>query len=362
MVVNVGWATGQPALFSHAAVYAEGDHMATGNYVPADEEVPFGVDPRNVQRRANTRCFYTYIFDTFTDISLYEGQWALDEYMSGIAGFNSRSVPRRAYLSGQDVRFRSRFWMQTPMFVRKAPQSDSSVGSDHLHPWVIEAERQSKGYRGNLDRPRVWVRDGVDTVPISERGAGTLQRGDVLAVSFTVTYHITSSYWFPQFHPADLVVLKSGDGDVPDYSAPGIDLYKRPPPSFGGVDGLDGDKEDPPEGSASQPEGERREDSAPMEDVVEASLKVNIGGGEDSVERMEVDESGVLVGRGSSDTLGSVGDGETGVGEGFELLGSAEGNGQEEDEEFMDIAAQEEAVQLRKVGSGRAGRSGRKRV
>ena len=27
------------------------------------------------QKRVNSKCQYTYIFDTYMDISLYEGQW-----------------------------------------------------------------------------------------------------------------------------------------------------------------------------------------------------------------------------------------------------------------------------------------------
>ena len=62
-----------------------------------------------------------------------------------------------------------------------------------------------------------------------------LQKGDVVAVSFTVTYHVSSVNWFAQFHPADLVVVKAGDLDATDYSAPALDLHSRPPPSLNDI-------------------------------------------------------------------------------------------------------------------------------
>ena len=206
------------------------------------------------QRRANAKCFYTYIFDTFTDISLYEGQWVsalivsswrkltdmqiLDEYMGKLDGFNKKTLPRRGYLSGQDERYRTRFWMQTSVFVKKAPlESRSGKSPGYLHAWVLQAEKESKAFRANPDRPRVWVKDGKNTLPIGDKEPGSLQRGDVVAVSFTITYHITSSNWFAQFHPADIVVLKAGDGDRTDYGAPEIGLYGRPPPTMMEDDG-----------------------------------------------------------------------------------------------------------------------------
>lgn len=76
------------------------------------------------------------------------------------------------------------------------------------------------------------MKHGAATVPIGETLPGFLQQGDVIAMSFTVTYHITTANWFPQFHPADIVVMKATTGDTTDYSAPDINLYNRPPPSL----------------------------------------------------------------------------------------------------------------------------------
>ena len=40
--------TGEPAIFSHAAIFVESDDPETGNYVPAKEEVPPGIDVKVV--------------------------------------------------------------------------------------------------------------------------------------------------------------------------------------------------------------------------------------------------------------------------------------------------------------------------
>lgn len=152
--------------------------------------------------------------------------------MGTLRDFNPGGLPRRTYLSGRDERFRSKFWMQTPMFIRRGPTEKRVPAPEHLHPWVAEADRESKAFKANPDRPRVWVKDGSSTKRIQDCVPDSLQRGDVVAVSFTVTYHLTATNWFPQFHPAEIVVLQATTGDATDYSAPALGLHALPPPSF----------------------------------------------------------------------------------------------------------------------------------
>ena len=151
--------------------------------------------------------------------------------MQTLEGFNEGNLPRLSYLSGTDPKYRTRFWMQTPVFIRRTPQ-DTSTQTTHLHPWVTQVDHDSKTIRANPDRPHVWMKAGDATVPISERASGTLQRGDTVAVSFTVTYHLTAVNWFAQFHPVDIVMLKEGQGDATDFSAPALDLHRCPPPTL----------------------------------------------------------------------------------------------------------------------------------
>ena len=132
--------------------------------------------------------------------------------------------------------------MQTPVFLKRTGGEGRTMTPGYLHEWVVQADRGSKVFRANPDRPRIWTMDGSTTIPIGDREPGCLQRGDVVAVSFTITYHITSSNWFPQFHPADIVVLKAGNGDLTDYDAPEIGLYNRPPPKID-LDGIDSGKQ-----------------------------------------------------------------------------------------------------------------------
>ena len=118
------------------------------------------------------------------------------------------------------------------MFLQRGPKEAQTSLPTHLHPWVVHGDQGSKVFRANPDRPRLWAKVDDGIVPIGEHSMRTIRRGDVVAVSFTVTYHMTSVNWFAQFHPADIVLLKSFEGDGTDYSSPAMNLYNRPPPSF----------------------------------------------------------------------------------------------------------------------------------
>ena len=195
------------------------------------------------------------MFDTHVDISLYKGQWVshtyvfiqtltyhpqtLDDYMKGMDSL--RNLPHRGYLSGHELRYRGRFWMQTPMFLRRGSKDGTVAPPKYLHDWVLRGDRESKFFRANPDRPRVWVKAGDHIVPIADTTPNTLQRGDAAAFSFTVTYHATSVNWFPMFHPADIIVLKRGEADSGDYSAPALGLHSLPPPSLADLDDAEGE-------------------------------------------------------------------------------------------------------------------------
>ena len=161
--------------------------------------------------------------------------------MASLPEFNVGKLPRREYLSGREEKYRSRFWMQTPIFLRRGPREERAAPPVHLHEWVKQIHKDSSVFKANPDRPRIWLKDGDDIKPIAERTPPTLLRGDIVALSFTVTYHLTSVNWFAQFHPAEIIVLKPWDGDATDYSAPTMDLYSRPPPVFDMLGGDDGE-------------------------------------------------------------------------------------------------------------------------
>lgn len=114
---------------------------------------------------------------------------------------------RRDFMSGKEARFSSKFWMQTPMFLpvvgsRKPPPPT------HLHPWVVAADKASYIFRANTRPPVVYGRRDGKPVPIRECDPDHLCSGDVVSVTFNITYHFTDKDWYPQYQPVEIYVLK----------------------------------------------------------------------------------------------------------------------------------------------------------
>ena len=126
---------------------------------------------------------------------------------------------RREFMSGKEPRFSSRFWMQAPMFL---PASGTRKGPPptHVHPWVAEADRASYAYRANPRRPIVYGRRDRAAVPIKECEPANLCPGDVVAITFNITYHFTDKDWYPMYQPVEVYVLKrSAYADQLEYEA-----------------------------------------------------------------------------------------------------------------------------------------------
>ena len=136
---------------------------------------------------------------------------------------------RREFMSGKDVRFSSRFWMQSPMFL---PSSGSKKGPPppHVHPWVANADRASYAYRANPRPPVVYGRRDGAAVPIRDCDPPCLCAGDVVAFTFNLIYHFTDKDWHPQYQPLEVYVLKQStyadlskdDATGPDRLAPAM--------------------------------------------------------------------------------------------------------------------------------------------
>lgn len=114
---------------------------------------------------------------------------------------------RREFMSGKDAHLSSKFWMQTPMFLpvagaRKGPPPGN------VHSWVANADRASYAYRANPRPPVIYGRRDGAAVPIRECEPSCLCAGDVVAITFNITYLFTDKDWHPTYQPVEVYVLK----------------------------------------------------------------------------------------------------------------------------------------------------------
>ncbi|KAI0684414.1 hypothetical protein C8Q76DRAFT_636623, partial [Earliella scabrosa] len=199
--------TNQPAIFSYAGLFATADDYYTGNLVPNGSQAPAGME--GDRKYASFRCNYTYCLDTKDDPSIFILQGEMDNFVGEVPGFNPTGIMRREWQSGAGFGTTSRFWMKVPMFVRNREGERKLPAARHLHPWVVNADRKSRAYRANIARPEIY---GVTTqgnpIDIRKCENSRLEKGDVVAFSFTVVYVVGGKDWYPQLLPVDLVRVK----------------------------------------------------------------------------------------------------------------------------------------------------------
>ncbi len=154
-----------------------------------------------------------------------------EEHVVTVPGFNPLGLPRREYQSGNDPAYTWRYWMRAPMFLRVNNGEPKPPPPSHLHQWVIAAEKRSRIYRANPNRPRVFSFDGEVVSNIENSDPDTLRRGDVVMVHFIVSVVVTSTMWYTELIPVEVVrvvpVMRLVS-DALESGPPTIDQVTRP--------------------------------------------------------------------------------------------------------------------------------------
>ncbi|KAH9885290.1 hypothetical protein C8Q73DRAFT_620348, partial [Cubamyces lactineus] len=222
--------TDRVAVFSFCGIFSMADDYYTGNLVPYGQKVPEGVPAERLY--ANYRCNYAYAFDTTNDKTFFHLQNMLEDYMCTVKDFNPTNLKRRDYQSGQDPNFTKRYWMRTPMFIRMNKGEPKPRTPSYIHEWVVEAERRATVYHANPARPAVLaLEDGV-VRDIRKCEPDSLTRGDVVVVTFTVSFVVAAASWFPQLLPIEFVRVGNAPvvdaTDAAEYAIPVVDMRMRP--------------------------------------------------------------------------------------------------------------------------------------
>ena len=145
--------------------------------------------------------------------------------MLSVPGFNLSGVDRRRWQAGGGEYLNNSFWMTVPMFIRKSDGEKKPAPPDHLHPWVLQAAKRSRLYRVNPARPSVRGVQNGKLCEIAKCTPNTLQRGDAVAIRFTVSYFEGMNDWYPQYNLLDVVRVCSAPAVTPaKEKSPEIDI------------------------------------------------------------------------------------------------------------------------------------------
>nr|VWP01282.1 CAMK/CAMKL/KIN4 protein kinase [Ganoderma boninense] len=238
--------TDEPAVFSYAMLFAHSDDYFTGNLgEPLARGERASVDDSGGDRvfvfihcmladldtnhlplsehYASFKCNYAYAFDTFHDKSIWSIMEKLEDYTTGLAGFNPADHPRRGYDAPTEAGLARRFWMRAPMFVRRNRGKCKPAPPSHIHPRVANADRRSSMYNASPARPVVYMYDEETAVFTEVTESDVLLAGDIVMVAFTLYFIIGKAQWFPVIIPGEIVRVSPEPVDAP--VEPDDDLY-----------------------------------------------------------------------------------------------------------------------------------------
>ncbi len=166
----------------------------------------------------------------------------VDEYMEKYPGFNPASLLRRKWQGGI-AGPQHRFWMRSPMFLRFPENEPKPVPPRNVHRWVQIAHEKSHLYIANPACPAVRSIEAGRLKHISKCSPTFLEYGDVVTVTFMMTYVEGRFDWYPQYHIVDVVRVRHSVFHTSAVSArmtaPSIDTSIRAALSDGEI--IDGD-------------------------------------------------------------------------------------------------------------------------
>ncbi|KAI0070678.1 hypothetical protein K474DRAFT_1713119 [Panus rudis PR-1116 ss-1] len=223
----------ETAVLTWAGIYAGGYHLDTGNLVPYGEKVPACVPENRAQQSISWKCAWTHSIDTTVDRSLYNMQTAIEDYLLQDPDFNPDRKPRRDYQNGLNPDLSQRYTFQTRMFHKRAERTQAvkderkSKGVE-WHPWIAQTIEENPSYYVNPDPPLVTEWRHGQFHAMKNCKPPYLQAGDVVWFSLKVTVHITSSSWWTEFIPEEIVRVMTVPEGVDPMGAPSVDKALRP--------------------------------------------------------------------------------------------------------------------------------------
>ncbi|KII83469.1 hypothetical protein PLICRDRAFT_32909 [Plicaturopsis crispa FD-325 SS-3] len=206
----------EPAVFKHAAVWLRGTPPETGNYVPPRATASRSIPTATIQRAPSWSCKVTYTFDTSKDKSLYE----------------DILVTR----SNWQCRVGNQFQMACPLFSRKTKRNANLVEQNKFpytpHPVIRQAVEGSSEYVPSFVPPArlmavKWEGSTKSLVLLKSTAQPELLEGDIVWISFTISYVIGQDEWFPEICPREITRVFS-----PPPDSEGLDMRldgARPP-------------------------------------------------------------------------------------------------------------------------------------
>ncbi|EIW63226.1 uncharacterized protein TRAVEDRAFT_87590, partial [Trametes versicolor FP-101664 SS1] len=205
------------AIFHTAGVIKWGSDPETGNFVLEGQKavVTNIYDRRTVP---GSLCQFSYALDTHSDKSIWAAQKAFEDYVITVAGFNKGSKDRRTWQDGTGAdRPNSYYVFSSQVFVKRVgvtKHREANIDYE-LHPWIAAVTKGPKTeYFANPDRPKLLEPYGGKLRNIKDSDSPQLKKGDVVWISFSVSFLLGGDTWTTNFTPFEIIRVGAVSADL----------------------------------------------------------------------------------------------------------------------------------------------------
>ncbi|KAF6750731.1 hypothetical protein DFP72DRAFT_851532 [Ephemerocybe angulata] len=197
---------------THAFVILYATPLDTGNFCPDGENPPMEfkgqMRPRKMEPSLAAQVSLT--FDTRVDPTLHEHLSFLEEWGKTKGDFSTENKSRNPWNSPYAVATQTRFTVSSPLFQKRTGfnvTDDKYVVGYDVHPWVENAcVPHNPSWVPNPNLARFMHRRKNDVLISIEKSTNPkLVPGDLVVMTFKVTFSAAGTYWQMSFSPIQAI-------------------------------------------------------------------------------------------------------------------------------------------------------------
>lgn len=129
--------------------------------------------------------------------------------------FNKHGKPKRNWQTAENPTTNHRYVATAKLFMRKTPFNVAANIPYKVHPWLqAVGDDPASRWMPNKDRPNLFHFQSTDSPRFLQvdYGKGGLQKGDILWMSFIVTFSMRAQGWSTGLMPLDIIRVGKLDG------------------------------------------------------------------------------------------------------------------------------------------------------
>ncbi|KAF6742482.1 hypothetical protein DFP72DRAFT_860416 [Ephemerocybe angulata] len=195
---------------THAFVIRFASPLDTGNFCPDGAQLPEGLNEQMRRREPGLFCQVSISFDTRVEPEIPNRLSLIEDWGKGPAGFPTEGKSRNPWNSPASVAAGQRFSVASNIFQKRTGynvKDDRYEVPYEVHPWISNSTVPSNpSWIPNPNLVRVMHKRRNDILePIEKSSNPKLVAGDVVSMTFKISFSATGLFWNMSFVPIQII-------------------------------------------------------------------------------------------------------------------------------------------------------------